>query len=317
MTVAVRKAETGNERLDRVLDFCLRPAVEYNLPQTKLWGALVDKNALMVASGHFLIDIRNLDLGNIEPGYFNYFESKFGELTYPIHPNQILEQVAVHDDFYAKASFPVTNFVRRLRSLDAANKLQKCRVVFTPGKIGKEDTLMRFVPEGSQMVFRHPKLEKPFVAGGEHIVGNMILPGQSYRTRITKEGVSAYEVDVLEPYGKIKAGILFSANGFIPNPEEKELIDHVAPEIYPPDMVITTNDAEFRGDAGSMRSVHLDAYMLYDLLKVFLLATDTCEILLPANPNEPVRICGTGGHNGPDITITVATLNPQKVGQMR
>ena len=64
------------QKLESFLNFLMRPAVEYNLPQKKYWGIATKDDSILVGSGFFIIEIGNIKFVNKPEGeFFNKFNS--------------------------------------------------------------------------------------------------------------------------------------------------------------------------------------------------------------------------------------------------
>jgi hypothetical protein len=290
----------------QILDFLLRPAVEYNPPQNKYWGVSFHEGKAYVVSGTFCICVEGFKGVQPEGEYFSFFEGKYTKIPYRVGINDIIK--AVHGfQFVGKTVFPVTNFINRLDALNDTDR-KKSRVVFTQTFKEQGDTLLKFVRNGQRMEFRHPAIPKPFLIDMQNsaIPEQFVVPGTAYRCKVNEKEDAVY-VNVLEPYGKVRAGIIHSKAGF--DPRNMEAVHKFIG--VPQDLMICTNVVE-PVENFKMPPIHLDATMLYDLLKVFL--SSNCkhvEMHFGDDPNKHVMFRNVKAN--PDdlqITVYVATLNP-------
>lgn len=297
-----------NKNLREILDFLMRPAVEYNLPQKKYWGISFGKDSIMVASGFFMVQIENIQFEQKpETDFFSYFENKFTEFSYPLNPLQIQEKISSQCNFAGKMTLPITNVINRLSEIDKHTSLKKCRIVTSPGYLESDELTLKFVHATNGWEFRHNAVPKPFRLDPHSTIGeDGIHEDVVYRSKVTKETEDAILIDAIEPYGKMRMGVLYSPQGFVP--DNIEAINRMT-GIIPPDMIICTNATE--PEFIPAPPVHLDGSMMFDLLKIFLLCTDKVEMHLPDDPNKPVMFTNIL-RNDEDlkIRIIVATLNP-------
>lgn len=303
------------QKLETLLNFMMRPAVEYNLPQRNFWGISVGENSILAASGFFMIEIENTGFEQKPEGnFFSYVENKFGEFAYPLTEAQLRERAAAQCKFVGKVMLPVTNIINRLDEIDKHTSLKKCRVVVSPGYLESGELTLKFVQEGGEWLFKHPSLPEPVrIAKTSPIQQDGIRGGVVYRCAITETTETSLKVNVIEPYGKMRLGVLYSPQGFVPTNIED--INRMT-GIIPPDMIICTNMVD--PDPVPAPPIHLDGSMMFDLLKVFLLCSDTVELHLPDDPNKPVMFTNIPkDEKDLRIRIIVATLNPFFGGQRR
>lgn len=297
-----------DQKLQPILDFLMRPAVEYNLPQNKYWGIAIGESSIMVASGFFMIEITNIKFDKKpEGGFFSYFEHKFTDFSYPLNPVQITEKVNSQCKFVGKVTFPLTDIHNRLLDIDKQTSLKKCRIVVSQGYLESGELTLKFSNNGNGWEFRHPQLEKPIILHRDSVIkSDGIRKDVVYRCILAGESDSAILVNAIEPYGEMRMGILYSPNGFVPtNIEEINRMTGV----IPPDMIVCSNVTEPKKIPSP--PIHLDGSMMFDLLKVFLLSSDKVEIHLPDDPNKPVMLTNVKrGEDDLDIRVVVSTLNP-------
>lgn len=304
-----------DQKLQDVLNFLVRPAVEYNLPENRYWGVVLGENSVMVASGFFMLEINNIKFDERPEGpFFSYFENKFTDYSYPLNPNQMLDAVNAQSKFVNRVTFPLTNLINRLEDIEKNAKIDKTRIIISPGYKLENELLINFTFNGSEWEFRHHQLPKPITVNPSSIVpSELVRENVIYRCKIEDELLSSITVNVIEPYGKMRMGILYSPQGFIPN--NMENINRMT-GIIPPDMIIGSN--EVAPEIITAPPIHLDGSMINDLLKVFILTSDFVEFHLPDDPNKPVMI--TNIKKSPDdldIRAFVATLNPFYGAQRR
>jgi hypothetical protein len=297
-----------DQKLQSILEFVKRPAVEYNLPQNKYWGVTLVDNSIIVASGFFTIEISNIKLDEKpETNFFSYFEEKFSEYAYPLNVPQIHEKVSSQCEFVGKITLPVTNIINRLMEIDKHTSLKKCRIVVSPGYLESGELTLKFVQNGGHWEFKHQALPKPIHLSKDSVIKeDGIRPDVVYRCVAVGETADCLEVNAVEPYGKMRLGVLYSPNGFVPtNIEDVNRMTG----IIPPDMIICTNVAE--PEQIPAPPIHLDGSMMFDLLKVFLLCADKVEMHLPNDPNKPVMFTNVmKSEDDLMIRIVAATLNP-------
>ncbi|MDF2841796.1 MAG: hypothetical protein K0R00_222 [Herbinix sp.] len=310
------------QNLESVLSFLLRPAVEYNLPQKKYWGTVVKENSMLVASGSFTIEIGNIHFDKKPDGeYFSFLESKFAEFAYPLNPAQIQEKVSSQCSFVGKVVFPLTNIINRLSDIDKQlvpngkdSILKRCRLIVSPGFLESGDMTLKFTDNGNGWEFKHASLPKPVRLHKDSVIGpDGIRKDTVYRCELKDS--DDLLVNVIEPYGKMRLGILYSPKGFVPvNLEE---INRMSGKI-PPDMIICSNIIE--PNPIPAPPIHLDASTMFDLLNVFLMCqnTEKIEMHLPDDPNKPVMFTNVPTSDDDlRIRVVVGTLNPFYGAQRR
>ena len=206
-----------------------------------------------------------------------------------------------------KVTFPLTNIINRLTELDKHASLKKCRVIVSPGYLERGELAIKFEYVDGRWEFKHPALPKPIRLSVDSVIkSDGIREDVIYRCAITGEGDTSINVNAIEPYGKMRLGILYSERGFVPT--NMEGINRMT-GIIPPDMIICTNLVEPKEI--SAPPIHLDGSMMLDLLKVFLLSSDKVEMHLPDDPNKPVMLTNVRRSDEDlNIKVVVATLNP-------
>jgi len=291
----------------QILDFLLRPAVEYNPPKNTYWGVSFHEGKAYVVSGLFCICVEGFKGLDPEGEFFSFFESKYIKRPYRITMEEILG--TINDfNFVGQVTFPITNLINRLDTLDD-NKKKKARVVITQTIKEEDDILVKFAFNGQQLEFK-PNGIKPFrIANNSLIPGQFVKPGVSYRCKEVEELETgdAYYMNVIEPYGKVRAGVIYSEAGFIPT--NMDMIHRLIG--VPQESILCTNICQPEENL-RMPPIHLSAIMLYDLLKVFLVTNSKLiEMHFGDDPNKHVMFKNI--KENPDdlqVTIYVATLDP-------
>lgn len=304
------------QNLKPILDLLMRPAVEYNAPQKNYWGVVIDEHCIRAISAFFSVKIEGIKERQ-EPGFFSYLQSKFlkGEYCYPLSLAQIDDRVGSQSSFVGKMVVPVPNLLNRLNDLDEHSQLKKCRIIISPGYLESGDLTLRFDETDGEWVFSHPNIPIVIKRSKDSLVPRELMNKDTlYRCSIVSESDTQAVVNVIEPYGKMRLGILLSPKGFVPtNIEDVNKMTG----IIPADMIMCTNT--IAPEVIPAPPMHLDASMMLDLMKIFLLAnTPNVEIHLPDDPNKPVLITSMPA-NEEDlrISVTVATLNPFYGAQRR
>lgn len=249
----------------QILDFLLRPAVEYNPPANSYWGVAFRDDKAYVVSGTFCIVVEGLRDIKPEGEFFSFFENKYTRIPWRISLDDVINRVtSFHQEFIGKVAFPITNFINRLGDLPQ-DKIKKSRVVFAQTFREEGDYFLKFNHNGKRLEFRAPGMSKPvWVDSQSFIPEAFVRPDVPYRCKLTDTPEAIY-ANVIEPYGKVRMGVVYSRAGF--DPRNLEAVHRMTG--IPQDMILCTNTVE-PAENFFMPPIHIDATMLYDLSKVFL-----------------------------------------------
>lgn len=303
------------EKLGIILDYLMRPGVEYNQQKRDYWGVRFHKKSdgtvsAIVASAFFAIEVENVDI-KPEGEFFYYRENTWGPSPYPNSADHIL---SVFDSNVPAGhiSVPLPNLVNHIGKLPDDTK-KKSRIIFSPGKLDRNDVVLRFSANSAgRLQARNPRVAKPFEP-----VNDISGPGfsdraQFYKCRIVEETEHAIMVEVIDIYGKVRIGINCSPHGFVPD-DMTGLNDLIG---MPRDLIYGVNQT--MPQAWVPLPYHFDCMMLFDLLKVcMVIDAKMVDMFFGYEPNQPIIIRSRKeSEKDPQISIAVASLN-QNFGDQR
>ncbi|MCX8074136.1 MAG: hypothetical protein N2749_00930 [Clostridia bacterium] len=247
----------------QILDFLLRPAVEYNPPANSYWGVAFRDNKAYVVSGTFCIVVEGLKDIKPEGEFFSFFENKYTKIPWRISLDDVIARISSFE-FTGSVAFPITNFINRLGELPQ-DKRKKSRVVFAQTFKEDGDFFLRFRHNGQRLEFKAPGMTKPvWIDNMSFIPEQFVKLDTPYRCKL-READEAIYANVIEPYGKVRMGIVYSEAGF--DPKNLESVHKMIG--IPQDMILCSN-AIAPVENFYMPPIHIDATMLYDLSKVLL-----------------------------------------------
>ena len=299
--------KTPTPQTPQMLDFLLRPAVEYNPPKNTYWGVSFHEGKAYVVSGHFCICVEGFKGITPEGEFFSFFENKYISRPYRITMEEIIG--TINDfEFIGQATFPITNLMNRIDVFDDEKK-KKSRVVITPTIKEHDDVLLKFSFNGQNLEYKPAGVKPLRVAQNSMIPEQFVRPGVSYRCKEVEdlETSEAYYMNVIEPYGRVRAGVIYSEAGFIPN--NMDAIHRLVG--VPQEAILCTNICQPE-DNLIMPPIHLSAIMLYDLLKIFLVTNNPLiEMHFGDDPNKHVMFKNIKQKEDDlQVTIYMATLDP-------
>jgi hypothetical protein len=296
------------DQLGVVLDFLMRPGVEYNMQKRKYWGVLFHQKlnapvSAIVASAFFAIEMENVAV-DPKGQFFYYVENEWGPSPYPRPAENILEAFKMVTPA-GHITAPLPNLLNHIGKLHEDVR-KRSRIIFSPGRLDRNDVILRFVKEADGIIrARNPKSPKAFLPVNGPFPPDFGMRGQFYKCRILGEEEDIIMVEVIDIYGKVRLGVKHSPQGFIPDSMEaiNDLKD-IAPElIYGINQTMPQKWFPF--------PTHVDCMMLYDLLKVFsIIETKFVDISFSYDPNRPMIIRNRKESPlDPQINVVVATLN--------
>lgn len=254
--------KTMNQEL-QILDFLLRPAVEYNPPANSYWGVAFRDNNAYVVSATFCIVVEGLKGFRPEGEFFSFFEGKYTRIPWRISLDDVIARISSFK-FNGRVVFPITNFINRLGELPE-DKRKKSRVVFAQTFKEEGDFFLKFEHNGQRLEFKVPGMSKPvWVDSASFIPEQFVKLNTPYRCKL-READEAIYANVLEPYGKVRMGVVYSEAGF--DPKNLELVHRMVG--IPQDMILCSNAVD-PIENFFMPPIHIDATMLHDLSKVLL-----------------------------------------------
>jgi hypothetical protein len=275
----------------------------------------------MVASAYFAVEIENVA---VEPKgqFFNYITEEWQPSPYPIPAEKILKP-STDAIINGTIVVPIPNLINHLNKLTDDMK-KRSRVIFSPGLMMKDDIPLRFRQENGIFTAKSPVSPKPFVPVNGPFGPDFANNGQFYRCRILNENEECIFVEVLEIFGRMRIGMKYSPNGYIP--ENRDAINNLAD--IPQDMIMPINKL---GLKQNFEPAHFDNIMFYDLVKIFtLIQTRYAEVSFgwytpeptaerPLTMPAPVSILRNVRESGldPQITIVIAGLRQDFGAQRR
>jgi len=304
-----------SSQLGTILDFMMRPGVEYNMQKRKYWGVLFHQKfnaplSAIVASAFFAIEMENVSV-NPKGQFFYYVEDDWGPSPYPITGDEILSSFQAFSPA-GNITAPLPNLLNHIGKLNEDVR-KRSRIIFSPGRIEKNDIILKFqkYPDGVVRA-RNAKIQKVFIPVNGPFPADFGMRNQFYKCRILEQLESEVLVEVIDIYGKVRLGIKHSPHGFVP--DNMEAINDLSG--FPPELIYGINYTE--PQRWLPFPTHIDCMMLYDLLKVFtIIETKFIDILFSYDPNKPIVIKNRKENPlDPQINVIVATLN-QTFGAQR
>ncbi len=154
-----------SDQLGVILDFLMRPGVDYNLQKQKYWGVLFHKKpnntlSAIVASAYFVVEMENVEV-DVKGEFFYYRENKWGESPYPRSAQDILQ--VFNTPRFGSISPPLPNllnFIGRIRE----DVRKRSRIVIASNNYKKDLIILKFSKEPDGVIrARNPKVQKPFI----------------------------------------------------------------------------------------------------------------------------------------------------------
>ena len=287
-----------------------RCGVDYNYQDMNCVGVLFWKRedgtmSAVVAAGSFTVEIR--DIGFVPEGeFFNFASNAWAKNSYPADVKKLQERIDNYE-FMSKITVPFTNVVNGINQLNDDMK-KKSRIILSPNTLNEGDMLLKFKQEGSNMVFRHPKVNKAFIANSE------VKKDVVYKCRVISENSDAYLVEIIEEYSKVRFGMHVSPNGFIPS--DIQSVNEL--RTNNDRIILRVNSVEVKEDE-QMPPMHYDTKLFYDLIRILgIMPTMYMEILTGNSPTSVTLIRNVRNNDKEkQINIYLGSLNPYYGAQRR
>lgn len=299
-----------------ILDFLMKVSVDFNLHENKYWGVAFLPGKAMIGSEWFSLSVEG-DVHGESP-FFSYFENKWmPAVQYPYPPDYILS--VLYDQIDAnefKVVVPYTNMVNFLNSVMSSER-QACRIVFSQSRpIMSGEVLLKFDIIGGVRQSKVNGVEKPFVIAPNSFISPANIDSKSfYRCIVVGETESSYMISAAEKYGIVRAGILYSPEGYLP--EDINAVNQL--DGFPTNRIFPINQIQYDLNAITMSPVHLDLTVFDSLFRAMGISESAfISLEFNRNPNSPIIMRSIPENpEQPRILAKVATLNPTAIGQKR
>lgn len=299
-----------------ILDFLMAAGVDYNLQYEKYWGVAFLPGKAVATSSYFNIEVDGDIVG--ESPFYSYYEKQWlPQSQYPYAIEQILEiaHAGIEDNQF-RMLVPYTNFMNFLDNVPEKDK-SRCRIIFSQSKpVEAGEYLMKFETVGGVRQYKHPEINKVFMIAPNSRVNPVYIDSKSfYRCVIVNESQDAFFVDVIEKYGRVRAGILHSPEGYLP--DNIDAINYL--DGFQPNYVFPINQLGFDDSNSVMSPIHVDLKLLNVLFRTFgLTSSNFISIEFNKDPNAPIFMKNLKENDAqPQVTIKVGSLNPYAGGQRR
>lgn len=326
-----RIAETkAADRTGEILTFLRSPQVDFNRQSEKYWGLVFvpqenGKFTVIAPSAYYAVIIRNVDAQPREK-YFSFFSNSWEKDSgFPISEERILDCEKKEMERRTGAIFlhpaTVINWLGQFEK----PVLQKSRIIVSPGVLEKEDICLSFHQTSNGKESTIKNVADFIVDRNSTIPEEFIRVGNTYKCRLTGKQDGKVTVNVLEPYGRVRLGLKFSARCFDP----KDMQEHIRLHglinsdtakfgIFPHNSIIATNAIESNIKNWAPIPTHIDASMFASITRLFAMQKSSLmSIMFGDNPNVPIIMRSVAGPEELNISVTLATLNPEYGMQVR
>lgn len=303
----------NKDNFDEVISICLRAATEYqkvNFNASK--GIIFDKgnHRIQMISPFFYIEILDveidLDIPKDKP-FFNILFGEWGPVPLPRPIDDQVKEMIESCKFIGSTQYYASNIINIIsKEMDPVMK-QKARYVFNQGYLPEGTAAVTFKDENGKPVFKLGNSPKKFViAGDSKIPEEFVVPGITYACKPTESG-GVVELDVIKKFGKTSSGLYVSTKFYdsscLPLLNEGSLIH--------PELTECSNVLDAIDEAITMPPVHVNALMLYDCLKTFLLCESTkFNMHFQEKLSTPIWLDGIKSkETDPKINIYIAPHN--------
>lgn len=330
-TVNERTVETKTtDRTGEILTLLRNPQVDFNRQSEKYWGCIFipqedGRFTVIAPSAYYAAIIRNV-VASPKEQFFSFFDNCWQkDSSFPLSAEKILGAEESERKKRTGACFlhpaTVINWLGQFEK----PILQKSRIIVSPGELGKRDIALAFHQEGADKVSYIKNVGKFVVSKDSAIPQEFIKPGQTYKCQVLQKEGDDIIVNVLEVYGRVRFGLKFSPNCFDP----ADMQHHIRLEglvskdtakfgIFPHNSIIATNAIESQIKNWFPIPTHIDASMFATLTRLFVLQNSSLiGIEFGDNPNSPIIMRSVTGPNELNISIVLATLNPDFGMQVR
>lgn len=276
---------------DKIVSYSLGGVSDHKNPKriTKS-GIFFDKKnkSIVIASPFTLIEISNIEIGNIVPDDAPFFNSPMGEFRQYPFTKSVEELYAEIGEFkpVGHVTYSATDIINILEPAirhsrdrdfetprsknDYMNRISVVpgRYVFVQGFLPEGCAPVKFKNVGGRPSFSLKGVSKPFViSSNSNIPEKYVVPDKCYACRVT-ETPERFELDVVSLFGKTKSGLVMATGGYYDH-NNLELINRL--EGLYTDMMVCS-DLLVKNEECYMPPIHLTVELLYDTLKMFMLA---------------------------------------------
>ncbi len=313
----------SQENTKKVLGMLSDIAILQNKGKENLWGVLFNTiggpkgepidEAFVLATppGNHnpSVMVRVSEFGPLEydknAPYFHYKDEGFLRNQWPITPEEIHRKISTFE-FPHRIRFPygnLINFIYENFPDDLARTRVRAIIKANRGEVPPEHILCKF---NDNKVFKHPKVDKPFVLDKySSYPYEAVTPGSIYVCRIIDEKDDAYIVSAKNKFFKgIQIGLYETVGGGYFPESDKEILDF---NNYPKHRVFNLPIPDINFE---FHPIHIQGSILMDCLKLFT-GFELVDILMGANHKQPILITGVReGDDYPNIECFVAPLDP-------
>ena len=282
--------------------------VEFLLPASARYGPMnnimyrgyyrTEIGDIMIGARFFVVRIRGLEVEDLPNNFFfnvNRYEMREGYI-YLLPIQRYMEKI---DDVLIDKvlTFPLPNIINRLNSLSVADRL-KSRVIFDAERYQTGEVPVIFDRmEGGIPATTMKNGKVVTVAADSPIPAQYIQLNTPYKVHISGVDGNQVAVQVLCKGGLYKVGVLHSKKLYEPAVLGPHPI-YTVPDPY----VEATNAVQDIRKVPYLPQIHLDATMLYDLLKIYgIVSPEHIEVCVPVSEEDVAA--GPGHFFDPPITI--------------